>query len=102
MPDTGMFYLLEVKLQPCLGGVEVDLVRAQCNACQRMFTARSRPELHNIGESGAVLACPKCGNRQAVSGARFLEFLTRFPHGFPLDAADRSLVTPADQDLPPR
>lgn len=30
---------------------------------------------------GAAIMCPECGARQAISGARFAEYMARFPSG---------------------
>jgi hypothetical protein len=96
MPNTGLFYLLEVNFAPCSRETKVSLVRADCNSCHHMFTGREEPELHPIGASGAVLTCPRCGSRQAISGARFLEFLVRFPCGYPSRSTDASLLSLED------
>jgi hypothetical protein len=82
MPDTGSFYLYEVGCEH-IGDQDdrrtaVTLVRARCNACQRMFQASDAPLLENISGSGTILTCPACGQRQAISIARLEEFISRF------------------------
>lgn len=85
MPDTGMFYLYEVAFHPDTGPQSapqsIEFIRAECNGCRRMFQARSAPLLENVAGGGAVLSCPSCGERQAISIARFVDFVARFPHG---------------------
>lgn len=85
MPDTGMFYLYEVGCRPFVDSpkqvTSIDFVRASCNRCRRVFYACDPPHIKNIAEGGAVLRCPACGNHQAISIARFEEFVARFSNG---------------------
>lgn len=85
MPDTGMFYLFEVCCSPeAVDGEaysEIDFVRAECNSCQSIFKGTRPPRLEPIKGGGAVINCPGCGARQAVAGARFAEYMARFPSG---------------------
>lgn len=85
MPDTGLFYLFEVCCSPTkLPGnafPEVEFVRAQCHPCRNIFKATELPSLKAIDGGGAAITCPKCGARQAISGARFAEYMERFPSG---------------------
>lgn len=85
MPDTGLFYLYEVL---CAAKPSADdscgplqFVRAQCIGCCAILEATSAPSLLNIPGGGAVITCMECGSRQAISGARFAEFVRRFPMG---------------------
>lgn len=82
MPDTGMFFLYEVRCQRSIDSAGhhtvVKRVQAQCNGCRRAFKAESPPTLQNIAQGGAVLTCPACERRQAISIARFEEFVARF------------------------
>lgn len=91
MPNTGKFYLYEVGSKdppdehssyPTIG-----VVRAECLSCHDVFSARDQPALTNIPGGGAALTCGKCGTRQAISAARFADFMERFPTGS--DAAAR-------------
>ncbi len=85
MPDTGLFFLFEVCGSPTpandSGYTTIDLVRAQCITCLGTFKASEPPDLHNLPGGGAVIRCPECGARQAIAGARFAEFVERFPAG---------------------
>lgn len=85
MPDTGMFYMFEVCCSPTkLAGdafPEVEFVRALCNGCRNLFKATEPPSLDPIDGGGAAITCPECGARQAISGARFAEYMARFPSG---------------------
>lgn len=85
MPDTGVFYLFEVCCSPTKPArdafPEIEFVRAQCNPCRNIFKATEPPGLDAIDGGGAAITCPKCGARQAISGARFAEYMQRFPSG---------------------
>jgi len=78
MPTTGRFYLLDVTGQDDGAGrlLELTCVQCRCLACDWSFTATSARGLIPIA-GGTVLACPHCDNRQAVSLARFSEFIAR-------------------------
>jgi hypothetical protein len=83
MPNTGLFYLFEVEGNPSQASQStcgsLSRVAAQCLACNNIMRATKPPELLNIAGGGAVLQCPACPNRQAISGARFADFMQRFP-----------------------
>jgi hypothetical protein len=84
VPDTGLFYLLDVVGIPA-GSTQTTVnailsVRAECLTCHHEM-AVAAPWLVNITGGGAVLDCPVCRTRQAISGARFAAFLERFPAG---------------------
>lgn len=85
MPDTGMFYLYEVCCHPTRAAgqsyAEIDFIRAECNACRTIFKATAPPILVALECGGAVLSCPTCEARQAIAGARFAEYMIRFPSG---------------------
>lgn len=83
MPDTGLFFLFEVCGSPANepAFTTIDLVRAQCITCLGTFKASEPPHLRNLPGGGAVIVCPECGARQAIAGARFAEFVKRFPSG---------------------
>ena len=78
MPNTGQFYLLEVAGQADDAGrlLEVTSVACRCLPCGWSFGATPGHGLITV-PGGAVLACPHCENRQAVSLARFSEFIDR-------------------------
>lgn len=48
----------------------------RCLSCTCHFTARPAEGLIDL-ERGAVLICPKCSQRQAMSIARFADFLEK-------------------------
>lgn len=87
MPDTGLFHLFEVSRIPGAATqttINVILcVRAECLSCHQTLRATAPPALLNISGGGAVLECPVCFSRQPISGARFVDFLDRYPHGCP-------------------
>ncbi|WP_448129974.1 hypothetical protein [Stenotrophomonas rhizophila] len=78
MPNTGQFYLLRVDGQADEAErlLEVTAVECSCLPCGWTFTASPGQGLITV-PGGAVLACPHCDNRQAVSLARFSEFIAR-------------------------
>ncbi|MDX3935661.1 hypothetical protein [Stenotrophomonas sp.] len=78
MPNTGQFYLLRIDGQADEAErlLEVTAVECNCLPCGWTFTAVPGQGLISV-PGGAVLACPHCGNRQAVSLARFSEFIAR-------------------------
>jgi len=84
VPDTGLFYLLAVVGMPA-GSTQTTVnailsVRAECLTCHYTMEITA-PWLVNIPGGGAVLDCPACRTRQAISGARFAAFIERFPGG---------------------
>lgn len=80
MADTGMFLLRDVSGQEDGGGklLQVTKVVCRCLACSCQFTARPNEGLIEI-VGGAVLVCPRCPQRQAISLARFADFLEKSP-----------------------
>ncbi len=79
MPHTGLFHLIEVHgdsdgLPRQLAWVAS--VSATCMGCRQTFTATVKRGLEVV-TGGAVLSCPGCGVRQAISNARFNEFKQR-------------------------
>ena len=82
MPNTGQFYLVDVAGQADEAGrlLEVTSVQCRCLPCGWSFDALPGRGLIAIA-GGAVLACPHCENRQAVSLARFSEFIDRVGSG---------------------
>lgn len=82
MPNTGQFYLLRVDSQADEAErlLEVTAVECSCLPCGWTFTAVPGHGLITVA-GGAVLACPRCENRQAVSLARFSEFIARVGSG---------------------
>lgn len=78
MPSTGHFYLLSVTGQRDSSGhlLQVTLVECKCLACSRTFRGYPGHGLIDL-ERGAVIICPACSRRQAISMARFDDFLVR-------------------------
>ncbi len=91
MPNTGQFYLQRVDGQANEAErlLEVTTVECSCLPCGRTFTAVPGQGLITV-PGGAVLACPHCENRQAVSLARFSEFIAR--------VGNRACPIPADSE----
>lgn len=91
MSNTGLFSLHEVA-----GSHEehqfssIDYIQATCLSCNRSVLAKGLPELEVI-KGGAILYCPGCGARQAISNARFDVFLkgTAPESEAPADGIDR-------------
>ncbi len=82
MPNTGQFYLMEVDGQANEVGQLLEVTRVQCRClpCGWTFAAAPTEGLLALA-GGAVLSCPHCENRQAVSLAKFSEFTHRFGLG---------------------
>lgn len=78
MADTGLFLLSDVSGQEDGEGhlLQVTKVACRCLSCTCHFTARPGEGLIDL-ERGAVLICPKCSQRQAISIARFADFLEK-------------------------
>ncbi|MGR4897404.1 hypothetical protein ACIPR8_19345 [Stenotrophomonas sp. LARHCG68] len=78
MPNTGQFYLHEVIGQTDERDrlLQITRVECRCLACCHNLSARLNDGLIDL-QRGAVLICPTCGNRQAISIARFDCFLER-------------------------
>ncbi|MEG2805484.1 hypothetical protein [Stenotrophomonas sp.] len=95
MPNTGLFYLLEVAGdadgEDPYTFARLRLVRADCLLCHTLLNASTAPALVNVAHGGAVLTCTHCGNRQAISGARFSDFARR---------VQRGLIPPRNLELP--
>lgn len=72
MRDIGAFYLYEIVFSPMReeGGPIIQSLSARCNHCQHSFLAAGPP----LGDGGAAVECPRCGERQAVAGAFFRSF----------------------------
>lgn len=100
MPDTGLFYLMDVIAMPG-ASTQTTLnailsVRAECLTCHHTMQVETQPSLTNILGGGAMLDCPTCRTRQAISGERFAAFFQRFPSGAaPPRAAPAALATQA-------
>lgn len=80
MPNTGAFHLLSVVgkadyVDEVLE--ELSSVTATCRSCGAEFSATSPASGLERISGGVVLTCPKCGNRQAISEARFASFMKR-------------------------
>lgn len=92
MPNTGLFYLLEVTGPPSEADPHVlsrlEFVRAQCLQCHAILSLSGAPGLVNVAHGAAVLVCDRCNNRQAISGARFADFTRRVQHGLIPTVAD--------------
>lgn len=73
MRDIGSFYLYEIVFSPIQGGGApfVRSLSARCNHCKHTFLAAGPPLVSSIGNGGAAVECPNCGERQAVAGAFF-------------------------------
>lgn len=82
MADTGLFLLSDVLSQKDEEGrlLQVTAVVCRCLTCSCHFTARPNQGLIDL-ERGAVLICPQCSQRQAISIARFADFLEKQQHG---------------------
>lgn len=73
MPDTGLFYVLDLDaVRDRAGNLErVTAISVRCNHCKHITHAKA-PELETMA-GGTLLACAGCGERQAVSNARLVE-----------------------------
>lgn len=73
MPDTGLFYVLALRLRQGQGGdVEcVTHITIQCRKCRAVTVATEHSLVRVPG--GTILDCPACGSHQALSNARFLD-----------------------------
>ncbi|PJL13323.1 hypothetical protein B9Y72_11295 [Stenotrophomonas maltophilia] len=73
MPDTGLFYVLNIDpMRDQQGNIQsVIAISVRCNSCQHV-THSTGPSLGSM-PGGTLLACAKCGGRQAVSNARLVE-----------------------------
>lgn len=82
MPNTGIFTLKAVDAEQSEEGRVVRLTRveAECSSCGRASDLSAGAGLTDLNGAG-VLACPYCSTHQAISRARFEEFLRRFPSG---------------------
>lgn len=82
MPNTGIFTLKAVDAEQSEEGRVMRLTRvaAECSSCGRASDLSPGAGLTDLNGAG-VLACPHCSTHQAISRARFEEFLRRFPSG---------------------
>ncbi|HCT26859.1 MAG TPA: hypothetical protein DIW85_11670 [Stenotrophomonas sp.] len=73
MADTGFFYVLNIDpMRDQAGNIQsVIAISVRCNSCQHV-THSTGPTLESM-PGGTLLACAKCGGRQAVSNARLVE-----------------------------
>lgn len=73
MPDTGLFYVLNLDaVRDHDGNLDrVTAISVRCNHCTHITHAKA-PELETM-PGGTLLACTGCGERQAVSNARLVE-----------------------------
>lgn len=73
MPDTGLFYVLDLDaIRNHDGKLErVTAISVRCNRCKHITHAKV-PQLETM-PGGTLLACTGCGERQAVSNARLVE-----------------------------
>lgn len=79
MPFTGLFQLIEV--QGDMAGApprftKICAAQAVCEGCRQFSYLTEFQGIHSI-PGGAVISCPGCGARQAISNARFDEFFLR-------------------------
>lgn len=102
MPNTGLFYLLEVVGPPGARDPHVlrrlDFVRAQCLHCNAVLSLSGAPGLVNVAHGAAVLTCTQCNNRQAISGVRFADFARRVQRGLIPSAGDTAQAPGAGTD----
>lgn len=82
MPNTGIFTLKAVAAEQSEEGRILRLTRvaAECSSYGRASDLSPGAGLTDLNGAG-VLACPNCSTHQAISRARFEEFLRRFPSG---------------------
>ncbi len=73
MPDTGLFYVLDLEAvrNPDGNLDRVTAISVRCNRCKHITHSRA-PQLETM-QGGTLLACAACGERQAVSNARLVE-----------------------------
>lgn len=83
MPDTGLFYVLDIDVvRRDEGNIErVNAISVRCNHCRHI--THSRTSGLETMPGGTLLACAGCGNRQAVSNARLVECDHVLRHGDP-------------------
>ena len=84
MPDTGLFYVLDLDASRNRDGKldRVTSISVRCNYCKHITHAKA-PELETM-PGGTLLACAACGERQAVSNARLVEYDHVLGHTLPL------------------
>ncbi|MBK0024686.1 hypothetical protein IAE57_00780 [Stenotrophomonas sp. S48] len=82
VPNTGIFTLKTVDAEQSEEGriLRLTRVEAECSSCGRASDLSPGAGLTDLNGAG-VLACPHCSTHQAISRARFEEFLRRFPSG---------------------
>jgi len=73
MPDTGLFYVLDLdSTRDSQGNIlRVNSLSVRCNKC-RHVSHFNAPDLESM-PGGTLLKCAGCGERQAVSNARLIE-----------------------------
>jgi transcription elongation factor Elf1 len=73
MPDTGLFQVIDLDAdRDELGTLKnVSAITIRCNRCRHVTHAKA-PQLETM-PGGTLLACGRCGERQAVSNARLVE-----------------------------
>ena len=79
MSFTGLFQLIEVQGDMAGAPPRFTRIRAAqvvCEGCRQFSYLTEFQGIHLI-PGGAVISCPGCGARQAISNARFDEFLIR-------------------------
>ncbi|AWH27346.1 hypothetical protein C1932_11810 [Stenotrophomonas sp. YAU14D1_LEIMI4_1] len=76
MPNTGLFQLSAVAGMKRDDGtlIQVTRIDATCLKCQRWFSATAGRGLDDV-DGAAVVSCPSCDNRQAISRARLQDFV---------------------------
>ena len=78
MSNTGRFYLFSVNGAVSVEGTLLRVTRivCKCISCQSPLTATVGCGLIDL-DGAAVLTCPHCNNRQAISRARLEELRPR-------------------------
>lgn len=75
MPNTGLFQLNSVEGVRDENGnlIQVTRIDASCMQCRRWFAATPERNLEDVN-GAAILSCPACNNRQAISRDRLEDF----------------------------
>ncbi len=75
MPNTGLFQLNSVEGVRDEDGtlIQVTRIDATCMLCRRWFAATTERNLEDVN-GAAILSCPACNNRQAISRDRLQDF----------------------------
>lgn len=100
VPNTGIFTLKTVDAEQSEEGriLRLTRVEAERSSCERASDLSPGAGLTDLNGAG-VLACPHCSTHQAISRARFEEFLRRFPSGL-LQTARKAASVTADSVHP--